>query len=164
LLARGVVTIHSAPSHLQRQIAWSVSRTLRYEVMPIWAKQPALAASVATRFEWLGDESTGAHLASLLAGWQHLIFEVEAADSAGAPQSVWLFAPGLGVRHRALDSSGNYTITDFELKAALESSGGDPKLLTREMQNLLAEPWEAVIEPLRPVTEALELELKRRTG
>lgn len=144
----GSVLIHAAPSHLLKQIGWSISRTLRYEVFPEWSRQPGIQGNYYTRVDWVGDANTAANLASMLAGWRTIYFEVDNWRQ-NEPCDRWLFVPDLGIRHRSLDLFGNFVIGENELRLALETAGADHMRLQRELQNLLADPWEVVLEPLR---------------
>jgi len=144
----GSVWIHASPSHLLKQIGWSISRTLRYEVFPVWARQPGLQGNYYTRVDWFGDADTAATLASMLAGWRTIYFEVDNWIE-DQPSDRWLFVPGLGIRHRSLDAFGNLVIGENEIRLAIEVGGADHRRLKRELQNLLADPWEAALEPLR---------------
>ena len=146
---RGLILVHDAPAYLLKQIGWSVSHVLGYEANFTWNKQPLLDQHFRSELIWEGAAETGAHLASLLAGWNCLSFEVTQESSDGVSASRWLHSPSLGIKHRATDEVGNYLIGEEELRAAMARAGSNSLELHRELQNLLASPWEEALEPLR---------------
>lgn len=160
--ASGLVLIHAAPSHMLRQIGWSISRTLRYEVMVDWAVQPALSAHHCCQITWQGTEDLGAALTSMLAGWKQIHFEVIAEDAGGKPTSRWLYTPSLGIRHMNLDQAGNYLVGEDQLRAVLDAA--KPYELAGAMKNLLAQPWEVALEPFRAGTQEASSYLLTRAG
>jgi hypothetical protein len=134
--------------------------------MPVWTRQPLVAASASAEIQWLGESGLGATLATLLAGWRQLYFEVtEAAaitndetayadndqfnSASDAVSDTWLYAPSLGIKHLQVDGFGNFMISEHQLRAAASRYSADLIGLNRELQNLLAAPWEEALEPLR---------------
>jgi len=160
--ASGTLQIHAAPSHLLRQVQWSISRALRYELPLTWAKQTALPNRHCAMTNWAGTEDLGPALASLLAGWKQLHFEITMESSEGVPQCAWFFTPSLGLRHRQLDAFGNIVVNENELSLALASAR--PYALAAEIENLLARPWEVELEPLRLDTASAPSGLLVRAG
>lgn len=160
--ASGLVLIHAAPSHMLRQIGWSISRTLRYEAIVDWAHQPVLAAHHCSQINWQGTEELGPALTSMLAGWKQIHFEVIAEDDDGNPTSRWLYTPSLGIRHMNLDSAGNYLVGEDQLRSTLQAA--KPYELAGAIENLLAQPWEAALEPFRAGTQEASSYLLTRAG
>ena len=145
----GLILIHDAPPFLLKQIGWSISHDLGYEATLIWNPQPLLDQHYRSEFIWQGTPKTGANLASILAGWRSVSFEVTQNPTAEFLGSRWLHTPTLGIKHRNLDEVGNYLVGEDEIRAALARAGSNSLELHREMQNLLAAPWEEALEPLR---------------
>lgn len=147
--SNGLILIHDAPPFLIKQIGWSISHTLGYEAVLAWNPQPLLDQHFRSEFIWEGNSACGAHLASVLSGWRGFSFEVTQNATAEYSGSRWLHTPTLGLKHRTLDSVGNYQVGEDEIRAALQRAGSNSLELHREMQNLLAAPWEEALEPLR---------------
>lgn len=147
--AQGLIIIQAANSALFEQIGWTIARTLGYEVFLDWTSQPALPGSGRTELIWRGEPHTGAYLASALAGWQEIYFEVTQEQSAQTAGSRWVYVPSLGLKHRSIDVFGNLTIGEDEMRTAIANAGGNALVLHEQLQNLLAQPWENQLEPLR---------------
>ena len=145
----GLILIHDAPPFLLKQIGWSVSHTLGVEANLVWNPQPLVEQNFRSEFIWQGTGETGAELASTLAGWKCVSFEVTQNACADISGSRWLHTPTLGIKHRTLDCVGNYLVGEDEIRSALQRAGSNSLELHREMQNLLAAPWEEALEPLR---------------
>ena len=146
---RGLILVHSAPSYLLRQLAWGCWRTLGYEPAFSWTSQPLRPGEYRTELIWEGPEGMGARLTSELAGWGDIRFEVTEESTGGQAASRWLYTPRLGIKHRATDEVGNFQISEEELRAAMHRSGLKSADLILELKNLLAEPWEMELDPLR---------------
>jgi len=146
---QGLILVHAANPAIFRQIGWTISRVLGYEVLLDWTAQPAKANSGRTELIWSGSQHHGAHLTSALAGWTDIVFEVTQDAFEGQTGSRWMYTPELGIRHRSIDELGNVVIGEVEMRSALERAGSNALELHREMQNLLATPWDSELEPLR---------------
>jgi Protein of unknown function (DUF3145) len=148
-ITRGLILVHSAPAYLLKQLAWGCWSTLGYEPTFSWTPQPLRLGEYRTELIWEGEIGVGANLASNLAGWKELRFEVTEESSGGLAASRWLYTPQLGIRHRATDEVGNFQISEEELRGAMHRSGLKSADLILELQSLLAEPWEVELDPLR---------------
>jgi len=147
--ATGLVVVHAVQPALTRQLEWTVSRVLDTEIFLDWTNQPGIDGSMRAEFIWQGMEFHGAHLASALAGWGNVYFEVTQDPSGAHSGSRWSYTPELGINHRTIDELGNIVIGEDEMRAALNRAGSNMGKLQLEMRNLLAEPWDSILEPLR---------------
>lgn len=153
-LNSGLVLVHAVSHTFSRQVAWTLGRTLGHQVSLDWIKQPLIAGALRSEFMWHGSESTGAELTSALAGWREIYFEVTQLPTNFDSGSRWQYTPHLGIKHRTTDAVGNILIGEDEMRAALERAGNNAVALQAEMKNLLAEPWDSELEPLRQVGDA----------
>jgi hypothetical protein len=80
---RGVLQVHSAPPALSPHIEWAVAGVFGVPVSLHWIDQPAAPGAVRTELEWQGRPGLSGHLASALAGWDMLRFEVTEEASPG---------------------------------------------------------------------------------
>lgn len=147
--ARSYLLLHAVPAAQARQVSWTISRTLGLEPRLIWHKQNVIADYVSANFSWDELPAVTANLASALAGWGGIWFELMHEATISTDAELWLHTPTLGLRHRSTDSSGNIVVNEFELAASLERSAGDAHRLALEMQNLLAQPWTEELERFR---------------
>lgn len=147
----GLILIHAVSRTLSGQVAWTIGRTLGYQTRLDWIEQPLLQNSVRSEFMWQGGPSAGAELTSALAGWSDIFFEVTQLANEFDAGSRWQYTPELGIKHRTTDAAGNILIGEDEMRCALARAGSSAFDLQSEMKNLLAEPWDLALEPLRAV-------------
>jgi len=146
---QGLIIIHAARPALFRQIGWTLAGVLGYEIRLDWTSQPVIPNTGRTEVIWSGLAHHGAHIASALAGWREISFEVTQDAIPGQSGSRWMYTPTLGIRHRTIDDLGNVVVGEVEMRSALERAGSNALEIHREMQNLLAMPWDSELEPLR---------------
>ncbi|MFM6980642.1 MAG: DUF3145 family protein [Micrococcales bacterium] len=144
----GEVFIHAVAKSQARQVEWMLAEIMDYQIPLTWSPQPVMPDHVKSGFAWQGAESSGAEISSALAGWQKIYFEVTQDANGSVGSSRWLYVPEFGIKHRATDEFGNYSIGEDELRAAL-ARGSNSMTLAWEVQNLLAQQWEQILEPLR---------------
>ena len=147
--ATGLVVVHAVKPALVQQLQWTISSVLETEIFLDWTPQPGIAGSKRTELIWQGLDHHGAHLTSALAGWNNIYFEVTQDPIDGHSGSRWCYTPELGISHRTIDELGNIVIGEDEMRAALNRAGSNMGKLQLEMRNLLAEPWDSILEPLR---------------
>lgn len=152
-LTDGYVLIHSAPMSLARHIEWALNRVMSESQPNRWTAQPAEFDSVRTEFYWQGEPGSGALLASELAGWQQLRFEVTEHASAGHEAARFMFTPSLGMHHSAVDPAGNLLVGEFEIQAAIAEAGAKVTALRARLRHLLATDWDEELEPFRSAAE-----------
>ena len=147
--ARGFIVLHAVPFSISKQVTWTISRALNADLRPNWAPQPTLTGHVQATFDWNADSSIGARLASELAGWQRIWFEVSQEPTDGVDASVWFHTPRLGLTHRNTDACGNLLVGENQLRLAMATNGRNAKDLKANLDLLLAAEWTEELEPLR---------------
>ena len=147
--ATGLVVIHAVQPALTRQVQWTLSQVLDAEIFLDWNPQAGIDGSLRAEFLWVGREYHGAHIASALAGWHNIYFEVTQDPIKNHSGSRWCHTPDLGITHRTIDELGNIVIGEDEMRAALRRAGNSVGKIQLEMRTLLAEPWDSILEPLR---------------
>ena len=146
---RGVVFIHSAPAALCPQIVWALESATGSRVTIDWTPQPAAPGLMRGEWSWIGEQGTGARLASTLRGWQGLRYEVTEDPSAGSDGSRWSHTPSLGIHHTWTSASGDSVVNEDRLRAAISVSKGDPTILGQELDLLLGRAWDNELEAFR---------------
>lgn len=160
----GLAILHSVAPALTKQVQWTISRTLGYELFLDWTPQVQIPGTFRTEFAWQGNSASGALLTSALAGWGSLYYEVTQDPSAEQSGSRWCFTPSLGISHRAMDEFGNAMIGEDQIRAAMKSCGLNARALQQELNLLLALPWDQELEPLRSASEESRVVWLHRAG
>jgi len=147
-VTNGSLIIHSAPSTLRTHIEWAIKDILGSSVQLSWRPQPNFVGTYRTEISWRDLAGSGPKLASALASWHYLRFEIfEAHADTG---ELFRFTPEFGILRNQTDGAGNILLTDLQVSSALGNSFEEDEL--REAINrLLGKPWEDVLEPLRAV-------------
>jgi hypothetical protein len=175
---RGVLQIHSAPPALSPHVEWAIAGVFSVPVKLQWIEQPAAPGTMRTELAWQGKPGASGALASALAGWKLLRFEVTEEASAGCDAMRYSCTPSLGVFQATVSANGDVMISENRLRAVMTlaaSAGGTgggrhqdagdqlgtlrelhgprhPALggsLEDELSLLLGEPWDAELEPFR---------------
>ena len=87
--ARGVLYVHSAPPALCPHVEWAVAGIVGAPVTMPWVGQPAAPGQLRAELSWQAHPGTAGAIASALAGWNRLRFEVTEDSTPGCD----------GVRH-----------------------------------------------------------------
>lgn len=146
---RGVVFIHSAPAALCPHINWALESATGSRVSIDWTAQPASPGHMRGEWSWIGEQGTGARLASTLRGWQGLRYEVTEDPSAGCDGSRWSHTPSLGIHHSNTSASGDNVINEERLKEILMLAQGSPEAITEMIEEVLGTDWDNELEPFR---------------
>ena len=161
-IAQGLVFIHSAPRALVPHLEWSIARVLDTTVRLQWAHQPIAANSVRTEFLWSGHETAGVELASALAEWQKVRFEVNQLASGAGEAARWVYTPALGMFYSPIDSAGNILVSELQIKNALDNAGANAMELQRALRGLVGQAWDDELESYRKAElEKPQFELRR---
>jgi hypothetical protein len=122
---RGVLQIHSAPPALSPHIEWAVAGAFGVPgetPAPLklhWVDQPAAPGTVRTELAWRGRIGTAGDLASALAGWKLLRFEVTEDASAGCDAVRYSCTPELGLFSATVSANGDIMISENRLRAVM---------------------------------------------
>lgn len=119
MIVRGVLQIHSAPPALCPHIEWAAAGVFDVPVDLIWIDQPAAPGAVRSELSWQGRPGTSAALASALASWNLLRFEVSEEASPGCDAVRYSCTPALGMFSATVSASGDVMIGENRLRAAM---------------------------------------------
>lgn len=161
---RGVVFVHSAPPALCPHVEWAAGAVLGVRLHLDWTGQPAEPGALRTELSWQGPAGTGARLASAVRGWDRLRYEVTEEPSSGADGARWSHTPALGVHHAVVGVHGDVLLHEDRVRAAVAASGGDPHLLTAELDRVLGRAWDAELEPFRYAGDGAPVRWLHRVG
>ena len=179
----GVLQIHSAPPALSPHIEWAVAGIFGVPVKLHWIEQPAAPGTVRTELDWQGRAGLSGEVASALATWNLLRFEITEDASPGCDSVRYSFTPTLGIFSAAVSATGDIMINENRLRAvmtlaaAARSAGlsdlrdqhgpRHPALggsLEAELSLLLGEPWDAELEPFRHASAGAPVRWLHATG
>jgi hypothetical protein len=163
-MTRGVVFVHSAPPALCPHVEWAVGGVLDLRPSLDWTGQPAEPGTWRTELSWQAPAGTGARLTSALRGWAKLRFEVTEEPSAAADGARWSHTPRLGVHHAVVGVHGDALVGEDRLRAAVRSAGGDPSLLSAELDAVLGRAWDDELEPFRYAGDGAPVRWLHRVG
>ena len=119
MTVRGVLQIHSAPPALSPHVEWAVAGIFGVPVSFHWIDQPASPGSVRTEFAWQGRPGLSGELASALASWNLLRFEVTEDASEGCDAVRYSCTPSLGMFSATVGANGDIMISENRLRAAI---------------------------------------------
>ena len=180
MTVRGVLEIHSAPPALSPHIEWAVAGVFGVPVRLHWIEQPAAPGSLRTELAWEARPGSSGEMASALAGWKLLRFEVTEEASPGCDAVRYSCTPSLGMFSAATGANGDIMISENRLRAAitLAANPADSGLaelhrprhpalggsLEAELSLLLGEPWDAELEPFRHASAGAPVRWLHATG
>ena len=168
----GVLQVHSAPPALCPHIEWAVAGVVGVPVDLSWVAQPAAPGSVRAELNWQGRAGTSAAIASALAGWNRLRFEVTEDPSSGCDGVRYSYTPSLGMFSAVTGANGDIMIPENRLLAAMTVAAGarsgvvlaPTASLEEELGRLLGRPWDAELEPFRCAAEGAPVRWLHATG
>ena len=163
--ARGVLYVHSAPPALCSHIEWAVARTVGASVSMPWVGQPAAPGSLRAELTWHARPGTAGAIASELAGWNLLRFEVTEDSSPGCDGVRYCHTPDLGTFTAAVAANGDIVVPENRLRAvmtATQQAGGAS--LEDELARLLGTAWDNELEPFRRAADGAPVRWLNATG
>jgi hypothetical protein len=148
--AQGVLYVHSAPPALCSHIEWAVARIVGVPVSMPWVGQPAAPGSLRAELTWQARPGTAGAIASELAGWNRLRFEVTEDSSPGCDGVRHCYTPDLGIFTAVTAASGDIMVPENRLRAAMALIlQAGLASLEDELARLLGTAWDNELEPFR---------------
>lgn len=148
-VTRGVVFVHSCPRAVATHVEWALSDILGTRVDLDWSPQPVQGGTVRADLSWTGSVGTAARIASVLAGWRKLRFEVTEDPTAGTEGERYSGTPVLGVHRAVIGPTGDVMVSENRIRAAVERALEIAEPVQDEIEILLGGPWDVELEPFR---------------
>ena len=149
--AHGVLYVHSAPPALCPHVEWAVAGIVGAPVGMPWVGQSAAPGALRAELTWHARPGTAGAIASALAGWNRLRFEVAEDSSPGCDGVRHCYTPDLGLFTAVTGANGDIMVTEDRLRSVmlLASGGGASASLEDEISRLLGTAWDNELEPFR---------------
>ncbi len=182
MTVRGVLHVHSAPPALSPHVEWAVAGIVGVRVNMPWVSQPAAPGMLRAELDWEGRAGMAGAIASALAGWNRLRFEVTEEASPGCDAMRFSYTPALGVFSAVTMANGDILVPESRLRQAMtvaaaalssigrlahggSADGGDVGGgLEEELSRLLGEPWDCELEPFRCAADGAPVRWLHATG
>ncbi|WAC65737.1 DUF3145 family protein [Agrococcus sp. SL85] len=160
----GVVWIHASQRALRTHLEWAVGHAVGDALRFVWQPQPAEAGAERSEVHWSGPVGTGAAIASALAGWTDVRFEVAEDPQAGSDGMRWMHTPRLGLASFRIDAAGGILVPEERLRSAVESAGPDARALLAELDHAMGGAWDRELEAYRHASDASPVVWLHRVG
>jgi Protein of unknown function (DUF3145) len=147
-MVKGILWVHSAPFALRDDIERVVGEIARPQGSWPWTAQPAAPGQVRAEIAYLGPAGASAEIASALAHYRLLRFEVCEEQSAGCDGVRYSHTPTLGLFAASVSGNGDLVIPEQRLKDALDATAHDGCLRAR-LRELLGQDWDRELERFR---------------
>ena len=161
--ARGVVFVHSCPRALSPHVEWALTQVLEVDISLEWTGQPVVPGSVRAEWSWQSRPGTGAALASSLAGFAPLRFEVTEEPTPGREGERYAVTPGLGMFRATVGIHGDMIVNEDRIRGAM-SDAGDADDLQDRLRSLLGAAWDEELEPFRYAGEGAAVRWLHQVG
>jgi hypothetical protein len=161
--ARGVVFIHACTRALSPHVEWAISQVLGREISLEWTAQPVAPGSVRAELSWQAPPGTGASLASALAGFAQVRYEITEEPTPAREGERYAVTPGLGMFRATIGIHGDMMINEDRLRAAMSDCGIDGDLQGR-LRGLLGSDWDDELEPFRLAGEGTSVRWLHQVG
>jgi hypothetical protein len=164
--AHGVLYVHSAPPALCPHIEWAVAGIVGVPVSMPWVGQPAAPGALRAEITWHALPGTAGAIASALAGWNRLRFEVTEDGSPGCDGVRHCYTPDLGLFTALTGANGDIMVAEDRLRSVmlLASRGTGGRSLEDELGRLLGTAWDNELEPFRRAADGAPVRWLNATG
>ena len=164
--AHGVLYVHSAPPALCPHIEWAVAGIVGAQVSMPWVGQPAAPGALRAELTWQARPGTAGAIASSLAGWNRLRFEVTEDSSPGCDGVRHCYTPDLGLFSAVTGANGDIMVSENRLRSVLllAERGGATASLEDELGKLLGTAWDNELEPFRRAADGAPVRWLNATG
>lgn len=147
--ARGMIYIHSTPAALCPHLEWAISGVLGAAQELQWSSQPVENGSRRSELAWTGSAGSGAVLASKLAGFQRIRFEITEDASPGSDGQRFSYTPSLGAFSATIGVNGDILVGEDRLKHAVARDALGTEPIYQALERLLGTPWDDELEVFR---------------
>jgi hypothetical protein len=169
--AHGVLYVHSAPPALCPHIEWAVAGIVGAPVGMPWVGQPAAPGALRAEITWHARPGTAGAIASALAGWNRLRFEVTEDSSPGCDGVRYCYTPELGLFSAVTSANGDIMVSEDRLRSVMNLAAGAQSnqpggstLLEDELSRLLGTAWDNELEPFRRAADGAPVRWLNATG
>ena len=159
-----VLQVHSAPPALCPHIEWAVAGTVGAAVSMPWVSQAAAPGSLRAELTWKGRPGTAGAIASALAGWNRLRFEVTEEASPGCDAVRYCYTPNLGLFSATTSGCGDILLPENKVRAAMALGANGTAILEKELERLLGSAWDNELEPFRRAGDGAPVRWLNATG
>jgi hypothetical protein len=131
-----------------------------------WVGQPAAPGALRAELTWQARPGTAGAIASALAGWNRLRFEVTEDSSTGCDGLRHCYTPGLGLFSAVTGANGDIMVSEDRLRSVmmLASQGAASGSLEDELGRLLGTAWDNELEPFRRAADGAPVRWLNATG
>ena len=147
--AHGVLYVHSAPPALSPHIEWAVAGIVGASVSMPWVGQPAAPGALRAELTWQARPGSAGAIASALAGWNRLRFEVTEDSSPGCDGVRYCYTPDLGIFSSVTSANGDILVPENRLRAVMGKAFRLGESFEDELSRLLGTAWDNELEPFR---------------
>ena len=163
--AHGVLYVHSAPPALCPHIEWAVAGIVGAPVGMPWVGQPAAPGALRAELTWQAGPGTAGAIASALAGWNRLRFEVTEDSSPGCDGVRHCYTPDLGIFSAVTAANGDIVVPENRLRAVVKMAvQAGAASLEDEISRLLGTAWDHELEPFRRAADGAPVRWLNATG
>ena len=164
--AHGVLYVHSAPPALCPHIEWAIAGIVGAPVDLPWVGQPAAPGALRSEITWHARTGTAGAIASALAGWNRLRFEVTEDNSPGCDGVRHCYTPDLGLFSAVTGANGDIMVSEDRLRSVmmLAARGAARGSLEDELGRLLGTAWDNELEPFRRAADGAPVRWLNATG
>ena len=165
-IALGVLYVHSAPPALCPHVEWAVAGIVGAPVGLPWSGQSAAPGALRAELSWQAHPGTAGAIASALAGWNRLRFEVTEDSSPGSDGVRHCYTPDLGLFTAVTGANGDIMISENRLRSVMlmAERGGATASLEDELGRLLGTAWDNELEPFRRAADGAPVRWLNATG
>jgi hypothetical protein len=130
-----------------------------------WVGQPASPGSLRAELTWQARPGTAGEIASALAGWNRLRFEVTEDSSPGCDGVRYCYTPDLGTFTAVTGANGDILVPEDRLRAAVKlAARTHGASLEDAISRLLGTPWDNELEPFRRAADGAPVRWLNATG
>jgi hypothetical protein len=131
-----------------------------------WSGQPAAPGALRAELTWQAHPGTAGEIASALAGWNRLRFEVTEDGSTGCDGVRHCYTPDLGLFTAVTGANGDIMVSENRLRSVmlLAERGGATASLEDVLGKLLGTAWDNELEPFRRAADGAPVRWLNATG